>query len=343
MLQCPPLRQDGTRGRGRHALPESAGRGDAVSISLTVSRLLRDKGRQFGLRSVAGESGLDGTISGAELNRPGLAFAGFLDVYSHDRIQILGNTEIAFLQRMEADERRANIERALSYEIPCIIVTTGLTPPEEMLELAEQRAIPLLVTNHPTSRFWGMLSFYLEREFAPQTTVHGVLVDVFGIGVLITGSAGVGKSESGLELIERGHRLVADDVVIITRLAKNLVVGSAASNVAHHMEVRGLGIVDVELLFGAGSVRDEKRIALVVRLERWTEETILDRLGIDEHYTNLLGVDVREFRIPVEPGRNISILVEVAALQHRIQSQGRNPAKELNERLIKQMTRSRLV
>lgn len=312
-------------------------------MNLTVARLLQEKGKQFDLRVVSGSNGLENIIASSELNRPGLAFAGFLEVYVHDRIQILGNTEISYLVRLNEAQRRERLAAALDFPIPCIIVTTGLEPPAELVELAEQHAIPLIVTSHPTTRFASMITFYLEREFAPTMSAHGVLVDVFGVGVLITGSAGVGKSESGLELIERGHRLVADDVVMIRRLGKNVLVGSVASNVQHHMEVRGLGIVDVELLFGAGSVRDEKRIDLVVRLERWTEETLVDRLGLDEHFVNLLGVDVRVFTIPVEPGRNISILVEVAALQYRIHSQGRNPAKELNERLIKQMARARLI
>lgn len=312
-------------------------------MHLTVARLIQEKGKQFDLRFLAGQQGGDSVLAGTEINRPGLAFAGFLEVYVHDRIQILGNTEISYLSMLEPEVRGERLARALDYDIPCIIVTTGLEVPSELVQLCDARGIPLLMTSHPTTRFASMLTFYLEREFAPTMTSHGVLVDVFGVGVQITGSAGVGKSECGLELIERGHRLVADDVVVIKRLGRTLLVGSAASNVAHHMEVRGLGIVDVELLFGAGSVRDEKRIDLVVRLERWTGDTEVDRLGLDQHFVNMLGVDVREFKIPVEPGRNISILVEVAALQYRIHSQGRNPAQELNERLIKQMARSRLI
>lgn len=304
--------------------------------------LLKDKGKQFDLRIVTGEQGLDAIIAVSELNRPGLAFAGFLEVYSHDRIQILGNTECSFLEHMDPALRRERLAKALSYEIPCIIVTGGNEPHPDLVEVATARHIPLLATNHPTSRFWSMLTFFLEREFAPTEVVHGVLVDVFGVGVMIMGSSGAGKSECGLELIERGHRLVADDAVMIKRLAKNLIVGSAASTIQHHMEVRGLGIVDVELLFGIGSVRDEKRVSLVVRLEPWTDDVEIDRLGMDEHYCNLLGVDIREYILPVASGRNISILVEVAALQHRINATGRNPAKELNEKLIKQMSRTRL-
>lgn len=312
-------------------------------MNLTVGRLLEDKGKQFDLHGVAGQRGLDAQIAEPDLNRPGLAFAGFLDVYTHNRIQILGNTETSYLRSLAPEDRRARLEKALDYVIPCIIVTGGNAAPEELVEIAERRNIPLLLTSHPTSRFIGLLTVYLEREFAPTTTLHGVLMDVFGIGVLIMGTAGVGKSECGLELIERGHRLVADDVVVARRLSKGVVVGGAVSNIQHHMEVRGLGIVDVELLFGAGSVREEKRIDLIVKLERWKKETQIDRLGLDEQFVDVLGVDVKTFAIPVEPGRNISILVEVAALQFRIQSQGRNPARELNERLIKQMARQRLV
>ena len=315
----------------------------APTMKLTVSSLLTQKGKQFDLTVLAGQQGLDRPIPQGELNRPGLAFAGFLDVYSHDRVQILGNTETSYLLSIPPGERRARLARAMDFDIPCFVITTSNPAPPELLELANERRIPILLTSHPTTRFWSMLTFYLEREFAPTRTVHGVMMDVFGIGVLITGSAGAGKSECGLELIERGHRLIADDVVIIKRLAKNLVVGSATSNVAHHMEVRGLGIVDVELLFGVGSVRDEKRVSLVVRLENRTDDSMVDRLGIDEKYCDLLGVPVREFVIPVEPGRNLSILVEVACLQHRINAQGRNPARELNERLIKQMERSRMI
>lgn len=312
-------------------------------MNLSVGRLLDEKGKQLDLHIVAGERGLDARVVEPDLNRPGLAFAGFLDVYSHNRIQILGNTETSYLASLDAPERRLRLEKALDYQIPCIIVTSGNEPPAELVEIAERRTIALLRTSHPTSRFVGLLTTHLEREFAPTTTLHGVLMDIFGIGVLIMGTAGVGKSECGLELIERGHRLVADDVVVARRLSKGVVVGGAVSNIQHHMEVRGLGIVDVELLFGAGSVREEKRIDLIVKLERWKKETQIDRLGLDEQFEDVLGVDVRAFTIPVEPGRNISILVEVAALQFRIHTQGRNPARELNERLIKQMARQRLV
>lgn len=306
---------------------------------LTVADLLTAKKVHFDLECVAGHAGLSNLITQVEYTRPGLAYAGFLEVYVTDRIQILGNTETGYLEHLTPEVRRERLEAALGFKIPCIIFTDQNLPMPDFLEIANRNGIPVLITAHPTTHFGSTLSFFLEREFAPTTTVHGVLVDVFGVGVLITGSAGVGKSEAALELIERGHRLIADDCVVLKRLSKDLLVGSAVGSAHHLMEVRGLGIIDVELLFGAGSVREEKSVHLVVKLERWTEETEIDRLGLDERYQSMLGIDVREFTIPVEPGRNTSILVEVASLQYRINTRGRNPAKELNERLIAQMVR----
>lgn len=305
--------------------------------SLTVADLINAKKVHFDLECVAGKSGLNNPITQIEYTRPGLAYAGFLEVFVTDRIQIIGNTETGYLEHLEPTLRRERLEAALRFAIPCIIFTDKNVPMDDFIEIADRNGIPLLVTPHPTTHFGSTLSFFLEREFAPTKTVHGVLVDVFGVGVLITGNAGVGKSEAALELIERGHRLIADDCVILKRFSKDLLMGSAVGSAHHLMEVRGLGIIDVELLFGAGSVREEKTVHLIVKLERWTDEMEIDRLGLDEHYVNLLGIDVREFTIPVEPGRNTSILVEVASLQFRINSRGRNPAKELNERLITQM------
>lgn len=307
-------------------------------MKLSVQRMLKEKGDTFELTLLSGSDGLDKLITQSELHRPGLAFAGFLDIFTYDRIQIVGNTEIQYLNSLPPEERRGRIEAICRFRIPCIIITASSDAPREMMECAAMHKIPLLSTSHETSRFTAMLSFWLEREFAPVMCTHGVFVDIFGEGVLITGGSGIGKSECGLELIERGHRLVSDDVVLLRRLGRNILMGGPIGNDHHHMEVRGLGIIDVELLFGIGAVREEKRVSLTVDLNRWTDDTVVDRLGIDPQYATFLDVPIRQFKIPVESGRNVAILIEVATLQYRIMERGINPAEELNKRLIEKMT-----
>lgn len=307
-------------------------------MEITIQRLLQEKAKSFELTLVAGQQGLDRLIVEPELHRPGLAFAGFLEIFTFARIQVLGNTETSYLASLSAEERRARIAQIFRYSMPCFIVTGGNPPPLEMIEMANLRGVPLMSSPLPTTRFNAMMNFWLESEFAERTTAHGVFVDVFGEGVLITGGSGIGKSECGLELIERGHRLVADDVVLLKRLGRNILMGSTTSALhQHHMEVRGLGIIDVEMLFGIGAVREEKRVSLVVELMRWTPDMDVDRLGMDEDKAHYLDVPVRKFRIPVDSGRNTSILVEVAALQHRLLERGHNPAEILNQRLMAEM------
>jgi HPr kinase/phosphorylase len=307
-------------------------------MKIPVHRMILEKGQAFDLSIISGEKGLDKVITQSELHRPGLAFAGFLEIFTYDRIQILGNTEVQYLNSLPKEERKRRIEAIFHFPIPCFIVTASNPVPDEIITASTTHNVPLLRTSYETSRFNAMLSFWLEREFAPTTTVHGVFVDVFGEGVLITGGSGIGKSECGLELIERGHRLVADDVVVLRRLGRNILMGGPMGTDHHHMEVRGLGIIDVELLFGIGAVREDKRVSLTVDLQRWTDETIVDRLGIDPVFATFLDVPIRQFKIPVESGRNVAILIEVAALQHRIIERGINPAEELNKRLIQRMT-----
>lgn len=306
-------------------------------IGIPVRKLLDEQGKAFDLSVLGGEEGLDRPIRSPEMNRPGLAFAAFYDVFSHDRVQIVGLTEISYLRSLDQAELRRRLERTFEFDIPCFIVTTDLKPPQLLLELAAERKVPILATPQPTSRFWAKLSFYLEHEFAPTDVVHASMLDVFGLGVMIMGKSGIGKSECALELIERGHRLIADDSVVLKRLGRHLISGSAAVGVSHHMEVRGIGIVDVEKLFGVGSVCEEKRVSLVVELERWEEGKSYDRTGLEEHAYTALDVDIPLYVLPVEPGRNISLLVEVAAMTQRLRSQGYNPAAELNRRLIERM------
>lgn len=305
-----------------------------VKTYITVEQLLKDLMSTIDLWIQAGASGLNNQIHTSELNRPGLAFAGFLDVFSHNRIQILGITEISYLHSLDAEERKRRLEKIFKYKIPCFIVTSNGIVPKELLGLCNEHHVPLIVTPLPTSKFSGQLSYYLDRKFAPSCTVHGTLLDVFGVGVLIIGKAGVGKSETALELVERGHRLVADDVVILKRLDRNLMVGTSSEMLRHNMEIRGIGIIDVEDLYGVGSVRDEKKVSLIIRLKRWDDKEDYERLGLDDKYCDIFDVRIPEYTIPVEPGRNLSLLIEVAALYQRLKETGRSPAKKFNDKLM---------
>lgn len=304
--------------------------------------MLEEKGKDLEISLIAGESGIDKMVESPELHRPGLALAGFYEIFSHERIQILGNTECSYLKNLDKTERIRRMEKMLDFPVPCFIVTAGQDPDSNLARMAEEHGIPLLQTPVPTSRFSAMLSYYLESCFAPSCTIHGVLLDVYGMGVLIMGISGVGKSETALELVERGHRLVADDVVIIRRVAKNILLGSASEILKHNMEIRGLGIVDVEKLYGIGAVREDKKVSLLVHLEKWDPEKEYERLGIEERKRTIFDVEIPEYRIPVEPGRNLAILIEVAALQQRLIYQGYNPAQEFNKRLIQRIQEKKL-
>lgn len=307
---------------------------------LTVGQLLGLGEKALDLTLIAGREGLDNRVTSAELHRPGLALAGFLGVFSHDRIQIIGNTEMSYLEELGPEERRRRLQQICKYDIPCMIITSSHPIPRNLIELANENRVPILKTSIYTSRFMARCNNLLEQEFAPALTVHGVLMDVFGTGVLIMGQSGVGKSECGLELVQRGHRLVADDVVILRRHSKSTVVGRCSPVTKYHMEVRGLGIINVEALFGAGAVLDEKFVDLVARLELWQQDKEYDRLGIDDHRLQMFDVEIPEYVIPVEPGRNISILIEVAAMNQRLKNTGFNPARSLNEQLIQHMQKT---
>jgi len=304
---------------------------------LTVRQFLELCGRVLELRVIAGKGGLDNVITTSEWNRPGIAFAGFLELFSFDRIQVVGNTELSYLRTLTSRERLRRLRPIFRYAIPCFVVTSMYSIAPEFLEVAQANQIPVLKSSLSTARFVSRLSYLLEQEFAPSMTVHGVLLDVFGMGVLIVGESGVGKSECALELVQRGHRLVADDVVILQRRSKTTLVGCSSPVTKHHMEVRGLGIINVESLFGAGAVCDEKIVDLVISLEERKSGKEYDRLGIEDQTRTVFDVDVPEYTIPVEPGRNLSILIEVAAMNQRLKNTGFNPARTLDEQLVQRM------
>ncbi len=307
------------------------------AADLTIQTLLTDCARELELEVLTGGDSLHRVITTPELNRPGLAFAGFYEVFAWDRIQILGNTELSYLNSLTLSDRGQRMDGTLQFEIPCLIVTNGNPLSEDIIDASRIHNTPLLRTNLPTTRLVGMLTAYLERFFAPMANVHGNLLDVFGMGVLIMGSSGVGKSECALELIERGHRLVADDQVIIRRLSKEVLIGRSSDVLKYHMEIRGLGILNLELLFGIASVVEEKPIEVIVWLERWNENQEYERLGIDEEEHTIFDVRVPKYIIPVQPGRNISIMVEMAALTQRLKNSGINPAQMMNDSLIAHM------
>jgi HPr kinase/phosphorylase len=301
---------------------------------MTVGELLKERGEAFQLTIVAGEAGLDHVITTGDLNRPSLALAGFYEHFSWERIQVIGVTEHEYLSRTERRLRTSRIERMFGFAMPCIIVTTSVTPVPELTMAAQRHGLPLIVSRLTTSELCKRIGSFLEMRFAPRTQMHAGLVEVFGMGVLLLGQSGVGKSECALELVERGHRLVADDIVVLRRLPLDRLVGTSNSVLRHHMEVRGLGIIDVEALFGAGSVRDLTDVDVVVRLEKWDRTKHYERLGFETPTMEVLGVRIPFYTLPIEPGRNISILVEVAAIHQRLKNTGRNPADAFEANLM---------
>ncbi|MCX7677653.1 MAG: HPr(Ser) kinase/phosphatase [Spirochaetes bacterium] len=285
------------------------------------------------LQLVAGERGLSKLIPGTEMNRPGLTLAGFYDFFAFDRIQIFGLGETAFLEKLPIEKKIEVYNKFFSFDILCCVFTHSLMPDSQFLAIANEKGVPIMVTRHKTTRFISLVTHVIEEFFAPSITMHGTLVEVFGIGVLLIGKSGVGKSETALELIERNHRLVADDIVEIRKIDESLLMGSGSEIVRHHLEIRGLGIINVKELYGIGAVRNRKRIELVVLLEEWDASKYYDRLGIDEHYYTILDINVPFITVPVRPGRNIPIIIETAALNQRLKKMGVYTAQELDARI----------
>ncbi len=288
------------------------------------------------LRCLGGRKGLVREITVPDINRPGLTLSGFYEAFGAERIQIFGQGECAYLEKLAAEGRSDTLERFFQFPIPCCVFANSLQPDRTFMRLAEAADCPVLQTELSSSEFSSRLLRVLSDVFAPQTTIHGVLVEVFGIGILLTGDSGVGKSETALELIERGHRLVADDVVEIRCVNGNVLMGQGANKViGHHMEIRGLGIINVTHLFGVGAIRDKKQIQLVCDLELWDPEKVYDRIGTDENLTEILDVKVPKLDIPVKPGRNIPVIVETAAMNERLKKMGYHSAREFNQNILR--------
>lgn len=296
---------------------------------------------KFGLNILAGNAGLTKEIRNSDISRPGLEIAGYFTYYQANRVQILGMTEITFFNQMLTHEERTERARKLcDPHTPCIILSRSLEAPKEIVEACNRSNVPLLLTHHKTTNFFSRLSYYLERELSPETNRHGVLIDIYGIGVLITGESGVGKSETALELVKSGHRLVADDNVEIKQVAEGVLMGTSPPLIRNMLEIRGLGVVNVMTLFGAGSILDEKRVMLNVHLESWNPNKQYDRLGLDRTKLKILDTEIDKKTIPIQPGRSMSGIVEVAAMNYRMQRLGHNAALELNERIQEQIKKN---
>jgi HPr kinase/phosphorylase len=288
---------------------------------------------KFDLELISGEEGINRPITMSDISRPGIEIAGFFDYYPAERIQLLGKTELTFAEKLSPTERALRMEKLCTDVTPGIIVTRELEVPEELIEACEREAVPLMRSRQKTTRFSGRLTNFLESKLAPTTAVHGVLIDIYGVGVLITGKSGVGKSETALELVKRGHRLVADDCVEIRQEDEDTLIGNSPELIEHLLEIRGLGIINVMTLFGAGAVRSHKRITLVINLELWDQNKQYDRLGLDEEKMRIIDTDITKLTVPVRPGRNLAVIIEVAAMNFRLKRMGVNAAEQFTNRL----------
>jgi HPr kinase/phosphorylase len=293
----------------------------------------KDIHERFHLDLVSGEEGINRPITTSDISRPGIEMAGYFEYYPAERIQLLGKTELSFFTQLSQNERISRMERLCTDITPAIIVTRGLEVPKELIEASERESVPVLQANMKTTRFSSRLTNFLESKLAPTTAVHGVLVDIYGIGVLITGKSGVGKSETALELVKRGHRLVADDCVEIRQEDQDTLVGTSPDLIEHLLEIRGLGIINVMTLFGAGAVRSNKRITLVINLEIWDATKQYDRLGLDDEKMKIIDTEITKITVPVRPGRNLAVIIEVAAMNYRLKRMGVNAAQQFTERL----------
>jgi HPr kinase/phosphorylase len=305
--------------------------------TITVERFYTGEAHNLSLKLVAGASGLSRVIREPTVNRPGLALAGFTRYFANKRLQIIGNAESCFLRTLSHNVRAQRYSNLFSYKIPGVIFSRNLHPDKLFLRAAEQAQVPIFTTPLITMKFINLATLALEMLFAPRGSEWGSMVDILGVGVIIRGESGIGKSESVLALIERGYSLVSDDITRVTLLDGHEIMGTSSEVTRNHMEVRGIGIINVADMFGIRSIREQKTVELVVTLKPWEEVPDVERVGMDQEFVKILGVPVPHMIIPVRPGRDLARLIEVAAFQVKLKSAGRNPAKELNDRLMAHM------
>ncbi len=316
---------------------DSAGPSPELIPEITVQRLFDERHETLQLEVLNPEIDLERRISNPDLSSPGIALTGYTERFSADRIQVFGETEIAYLRGLTPEERRERVKGVFCFGIPVAFITKGLELPDGLLEVAAECSIPILRSGLSTKDFYRHIKPYLDAVLAPRTNVHGSLADVYGVGLLFVGDSGVGKSECVLDLVERGHRLVADDLIIVSRRGPDILLGQGHQLQAHHMEIRGLGIIDIRTLFGIHATRQQKRIEVMVRLERWDDDAVYTRTGLDTTEIDVLGVKVPHVTIPLNAGKNITVISEVVAMNHLLKYAGVDSADAFNKRLKESM------
>ncbi len=307
---------------------------------LTVARMIDRMGEALQLEHVGETGGLDRLIQSPHVSSPGLALAGYTERFANHRLQVLGETEVRYLESRSDDERRRILKSFFQLDIPCLFLSKGQRPPDGLIEEGKFANTAVLVSKLKTNEFYNRIKPWLEEEFAASTTMHASLADVFGVGLLFVGRSGIGKSECVLDLVERGHRLVADDLVLVTKRGADVLIGRGHELQRHYMEIRGIGLVDIPAIFGIRAVRQQKRIEVVVQLEDWDANAAVDRTGLDGETTDILDVKIPKVRVLLNPGKNITVMCEVIAMNHLLRYSGFDPAERFNERLIQQMRAS---
>ena len=300
---------------------------------LTIGSFIERTKDLLELEVLGSPDGLSREVPTADASGPGLVLAGYVGRFVHQRLQVLGETEVSYLRALSAEDRTRILDTFLRYPIPCVMVTKGLELPEGMEAIAKQHGVTILRSRLKTQEFYKRITPFLEDVFAPTTSLHGSLADVYGVGLLFTGASGIGKSECVLDLVERGHRLVADDLVITRKKGHDIVIGSGHPLQRHFMEIRGVGLIDVKAIFGIRAVRQQKRIEVVVVLTKWEEGMVVERTGLEIDTTEILGVEIPRIHVPLNPGKNITVIAEVIAMNHLMRYSGVDPAHAFNERL----------
>lgn len=302
-------------------------------MTLTVRGLVERMGQALALTVLGSPEGLSREIPSSDASGPGLVLAGYTGRFVHQRVQVLGETEVSYLQSLDEETRRRNLRAYFAYPIPCVMVTKGQALPAGMEEEARRSGVSILVSALNTREFYRVIAPFLESEFSPSISLHGSLADVYGVGLLFTGESGIGKSECVLDLVERGHRLVADDVVLVRRRGADILIGRGHELQRHYMEIRGVGLIDVSAIFGIHSVRQQKRIEVVVDLVVWDKNLVVDRTGLDGQTVDILGVSIPKITVPLNPGKNITVISEVIAMNHLLRYTGVDAAQLFNDRL----------